>query len=482
MKLILKPNIIEPYNQLLTKWDDYYIGFLGSGRGSGKSQGAVKAGITKLIEVPDFKISLIRSEHTRLEQGIFELFKMRANEIDEKADNAFSQEFEVLDRKIKNLRTGIDAVFNYGLKSSHADLESKKGKAKGLEKINLGIIEEAQDIKEFEIIKTLIDTCVREKDFKLWLNFNPPKDRLHWLYKYFYDLETSEEHDKYDKLVPKNKSGTLYLWSDYTKNPHLNEETKKLYLSYKDSDNPDDYYHDVLGLVPKDSGEQAIVKAQSRTPDTWRNPDDGKEWTVNSSFIKYQLSRKAELIIAIDDGAETVHPAAALGFHCPEAVRDIWLKEFSGYTTSQSLAFAIDDFIRHHRLMSICNDKYEVVADPALGWSGSRTIYKDKLGKLNTLEWMRNHPNKVISGFWSNRLIVRTDNLPIITRARCADGLPKMIIVKGNENDKDKYSWGCPNLYKGIFAGHYRWALNKAGLVEKGKLDQIEFLTDICDW
>ena len=482
MDLILRPKIIAPYNRLLTEWDNYYMAFMESGRGSGKSQGATKAGFTKLVEVPNFVTALIRSENTRLEQGILKLYKMRADELNTKGNNVFDERFEVLDTKIKDRRSGIDVVFNYGLKSSQStDLESKKGKAKGLEKINLAIIEEVQDVKDYEVIKTLIDTCVREKDFKIWMLFNPPKDRLHWLYSQFYDLVQSEEHDKYDRLVPKSKEGVLYLHSDYTQNPHLNEATVKLYSSYKESDKIDDYYHDILGLVPKDSGEQAIIKCQDRTNDSYRNPDTGLDWSTNSSFIKDELAKGAEMFVAIDDGAETVHPAAVLGFHCPSSMREIVLKEFTDYTSSLSLAYAIDEFIKHHKLMSICNEKYEVVADPALSWTANKNIYKDILGKVNMLDWMRNHPNKNISSIWANRLIKRTDNLAIITRAKCADGLPKLIIIKGSEGKQGKYDFGCPALYKGIFGGYFRWALNKAGLVERGTLDQIKYETDVCD-
>jgi hypothetical protein len=206
-----------------------------------------------------------------------------------------------------------------------------------------------------------------------------------------------------------------------------------------------------------------------------------KDWTIESSFIKEELAKSAELFIAIDDGAETVHPAAVLGFHCKHSIRDIVIKEFTGHTASRTLAQDIYDFVQYHKLLNISQNEYDVIADPALGWTANLNIYKDILGKVDVLTWMQKHVNPNVSRVWSNRLIKRTDNLSIITRSRCVDGLPKLIIVKGSEGRLGKYDFGCPDLYKGIFGGYYRWDLNKAGLVEKGKLEQLKYVTDVCD-
>lgn len=460
----------------LLEQHDYKIALLYGGRGKGATQAASKAIVCMLMRNPQMRIVVIKHEHTTVKESILQQIKARALEIDAKSGGDFSTIFEIQENSIKCRATGEHVVFTKGVRASTAD---NKDNFKGLEDIDLAVVEEAQQVKSNREINTLLDTGIRFQNFKLWMLFNPPEDAAHWLIEDYFDLVNSDV-DKYWQPIAKDKEGVLYLHNVFYNNPYLNEAAKKQYQDYQDS-NPRWYYNQILGLVPKDIGDRAIVRAEERTNDSWRNPDDNKPWTIRSGFIKHQLTRRPKLIIGIDDGADTVHPGAVLGFHCPEPIRDIWVKEFSGYTSSLSLAMAIDDFINYHKLMNIVDNDYQVIADPSLGFTANKQIYINILGKLDTLDWMRNHKNKLISNIWTNRLIKRTDNLGLITRARCADGLPKMIVIKGEGELLGKYDFGCPDLWKGIFAGRYRWELNKAGLVEKGKLEQVKYITDNCD-
>lgn len=468
----IQPNIIKPYNQLLKNWNDYMMAFLSSGRGSGKSQAATKAGICKLMENPVFKIALIRSESTRLEQGIFTLFRMRAQEIDSKSAGIFSKHFEILDTKIKNRMSSDDVVFNYGLKSSQStSLESKKGKVKGLERINLAIIEECQDIKDWEVIKTLIDTCIREKDFKIWFLFNPPKERDHWLYRFFYDLIPSD-YEGYDELKPKEQDRVLFLFSDYTQNPHLNEETKKRYASYKTSANSDDYYHDILGLVPAASNSNAIVKRYHKA--SWRDEND-KPYHFNHPFVNRSLDMEGYWFASFDGGEHTNRKACILGYHVNSLNRDICIKEFVNLADTHDLkevAMQVKEWLEVNQIIG----DLQLFGDPVIFNDGVAHLIESVFDKkLNTMQSFKSSTNPMLREIYQNRKKKRLGRLGTDMYEIRSDNKPAFIILKDQ----------CPKLYSGLFEGIYRYELNNNGEptddIEQLKTGEYKHLTDICD-
>lgn len=469
---VLKPNIIPPYDRLLKEWDNYFMAFLDSGRGSGKSQAATKGAISKLLQNSRFKTALIRSENTRLEQGIFTLFRMRAHEIDAKSDGQFGQFFEILDTKIKNRQTGDDVVFNYGLKSSQStSLESKKGKVKGLERINLAIIEECQDIKDWEVVKTLIDTCIREKDFKIWFLFNPPKERDHWLYRQFYELIPSE-FEGYDKLKPKEQDRVLYLHSDYSQNPHLNEETIKRYQGYKLSPNPDDYYHDILGLVPAQSKGRAIVKRTHKS--SWRDDNDNV-YTYKHPFINRSLDSEGFWWAAFDGGEHTNRKACVLGYHVKNYDRDICIKEFVNLSDTHDLrevAMQVKEWLQANQIFA----DLKLFGDPAIQNDGVAHLIEIALGsKLNTMQHFKDSTNPMLREIYQLRKKKRLARIGTDMFELRSDNKPAIIVIKDQ----------CPKLYAGLFEGTYRYELDSRGEpsddIEQFKQGGYKHLTDICD-
>lgn len=471
-KLTLEPNIIAPYDKLLREWENYTIAFMGSGRGAGKSQAASKGGIVKVLQNSSFRIALIRSENTRLEQGIFTLVRMRAHEIDSKAAGLFSKHFEILDTKIKNRSTGEDVVFNYGLRSANStSLESKKGKVKGLEKINLAIIEECQDIKDWEVIKTLIDTCIREKDFKIWFLFNPPKERDHWLYKEFYELVPGE-FEGYDQLKPKEQERVLYLWSDYTQNPHLNEETVNRYAGYKHSANPDDYYHDILGLVPAASRSNAIVKRTHKS--SWRDDNDNS-YTLNHPFVKRMLDMEGFWWAAFDGGEHTNRKACVLGYHVKNLDRDICIKEFANLSDTHDLREVAMQAKEWLQLNQIFAD-VKLFGDPAIHNDGVCHLIESVFDKkLNTMQHFKSSTNPILREIYQNRKKKRLARIGTDMFELRSDNKPAIIVLKDN----------CKKLYAGLFEGIYRYELGNDGEpsddIEQFTTGEYKHLTDICD-
>lgn len=469
----VKLNIVPPYEQLLTKWNDYYMAFLGSGRATGKSESATRAGVGKHLSNDKFTIALLRSESTRLEQGIFKLFRIKAEEINDKTEGLYSKLYEVLDTKIKNKRLGNDVIFNYGLKSSQStSLESKKGKVKGLEKINLAIIEEAQDIKDFEIIKTLIDTCIREKDFKIWFLFNPPKERDHWLYQYFYDLEASD-YEGYDYLKPKEQPNVLFLSSDYTQNPHLNAQTIERFNSYKNSPNPDDYYHDILGLVPRDAGGRRIVK---RFHNSSYKDENNNIYHLKHPFINRMFDLEGYLFASFDGGEHTNRKACVLGYHVERYRRDIILKEFYNLADTDDLrevALQVREYIESQGWLY----NLKLYGDPTIFTDGVHHLIENIFDKkLNTMQHFKDsQSNAMLREIYQNRKKKRLARLNTEMYDIRSDNKPAIILLKDT----------CNKLYKGFIEGMYRYDINSNNepidSIEQFKDGEYKHLTDICD-
>lgn len=495
------PNYLAPFDEFrnIQKGTVICMG----GRGGGKTINVSKFVITRLLTKPNARGILIRDEKTKIKESILNDVKSIAREYDEKTDGDFSKRFEIQNFGIKNLKNGEDAVFVLGLRDSTS---GKTAAQKGLSKIDFVILEEAEDIKDEDVVRRLMDTITRFPDAVVFFLLNtPPKN--HWIIKRYFKLEKSEYEGFYVPIPARDD--VKYFFTTYKDNPKLALDAVKRYESYADPKSKEfdlDYFcNQILGLVPEMDTSLTVCKNVNNL--SWRDTAD-KPYTINHSWIRQQLSLDGYYFLAFDGGAHTTHSAGFLGYHVTDYQRDICLKEFYNHAQHEGLpeiSKEIKEFCEHH---DIDYSEAQAYGDPTIFLSGNDPDIADELDiKVNYLEHFQNPENKQFKGLFVNRKEKRLGRINTEASAIRSDNKPAIIILRGEDKvilDKtpegfyetklvkgetipiklsEKLSFGCPNFYKGLFDGEYRREqIEFQGKKEPGKeLEQIAPITDICD-
>jgi len=209
-------------------WDDETIRIrvLYGGRSSSKSWDAAAVAIViasncclKFLCTRQFQARITDSVYTLLKQTII---RLRLGSI-----------FDIQRNKIICIRTGSEFVF-YGLWRNIEEI-------RGMEGIGILWIEEGHLLTK-EQWQILEPTIVRNKDYQIWMIFNPR-------------LLTDFAYKRFVIKPPKN---TLVRKINYLENPYLNEQAIEAIEGVKD-ESEEDYRHFYLG-EPRTNDNESIIK------------------------------------------------------------------------------------------------------------------------------------------------------------------------------------------------------------------------------
>ena len=223
-----------------------------------------------------------------------------------------------------------------------------------------------------------------------------------------------------------------------------------------------------------------IVKRSFK--ESWRDDDD-KPYYIDHSFIRRQLADDGYYFISFDGGMHTTHSAAILGYHNKRYVRDILLKEFYNTNKNENLreiAQMIDDFCHEN---NIDINGIRMYGDPAIKTHGDDELIHQVLGmKPDLLQGLKDSEDNEAKNAFRDRKKRRLTLLNRDIYSMASDNKPRIIILK-DANTQQAQTYGCPNLYNGLFNGQYRYEIKdiagRSFVTED--LEQIAPVTDIAD-
>jgi phage terminase large subunit len=207
---------------------------------------------TKLQTNPEFySIAIMRQNYGSIKNSIWKSFFNRVNQL--KKLSPIQNHTVLLETQINGKETGQVWAFCKGFKTSTS---SDTASSKGLEKVNIYLIDEAEEISKKDYDQLLF-TAVRERA-KVILICNTPH-KSHWIVKEFLDLVPTEYEGYFDFKAKPLNNFTL-VRSRMSDNPFLLEESKVIYRECgnieSSSYNLERYCRDVLGLVTSNTKGQ----------------------------------------------------------------------------------------------------------------------------------------------------------------------------------------------------------------------------------
>lgn len=212
--------------------------------------------------------------------------------------------------------------------------------------------------------------------------------------------------------------------------------------------------------------------------DVWRDDKD-ISYTIEHDWIRKQLADEGYYFVAFDGGMETTHSAAVLGYRNNRYSRDIILKEFFNrlpHERIRSIAIQVQDFCQYHNINFA---DIRLYGDPALIVYGDDSVIQSVLNKkVNCLEHLKNSDDSNLRNIWSNRKTNRLNRISEEITMIKSDNKPAVIILKDG-NPRDSMAFGCPNIYKGLVEGMFRFEVVDG--VKTKDLEQIAPITDLCD-
>jgi phage terminase large subunit len=244
----MKANITIPtlpvYKQLFDL--DSGIAILMSGRGTGKTWVASRLANVAVLE-RGWRCVVVRDEKTKVKETILQDIKNVYDKINDGLDGILNNKYTFTDQGLTNKETKSSDIFTLGFRASSKD---DKTKLKGLTDIKLVIIDEAEDVRDYDKVKTLLDTVIRNKALVLFILNTPDKD--HWIIKRYFNLEPSE-HEGYYNPIPKKLSNVHYFLPTYRDNKKLIKAAVEQYESYGNPESEnydlDHYLSAIQGLV-----------------------------------------------------------------------------------------------------------------------------------------------------------------------------------------------------------------------------------------
>jgi phage terminase large subunit len=172
-------------------------------------------------------------------------------------------------------------AFCKGFKTSS---KSDTASSKGLEKVNIYVIDEAEEILEQDF-EQLTFTAIRENSKVILICNTPHKD--HWITRRFLDLTPSEYEGYYD-FQGKNLSNFTLVRSKMVDNPFLSEQAKSIYQNCGDQNsssyNLDKYCRDVLGLVSSNVKGKVFTNYSVCPNSIFDEVDKPSHWGLDFGF------------------------------------------------------------------------------------------------------------------------------------------------------------------------------------------------------
>ena len=222
-----------------------------------------------------------------------------------------------------------------------------------------------------------------------------------------------------------------------------------------------------------------IVKRSHKA--SWRDDSD-IPYTINDTWIRQQLT-EGFYFACFDGGMHTTHSAGLLGYHNKRYRRDILLKEFFNINKNDNLreiAMQVNEFCFEHNLNT---SELKLFGDPAIKTYGDEVFIEQVLNKkVNLLDDFKGSDDSDKRAIFANRKTKRLTVLNTEIFSLRSDNKPAIIVLK--ETDKtNPHSFGCPNIWQGIFAGKYRYEIKdvRGRSIITEDIEQIPPITDICD-
>lgn len=228
------------------------------------------------------RVAVLRDEKETIRESIL-------NEIFQRFDSAnkyghFDGIYEKLSNGIKDVESGDLLVFTKGFRASSLE---KRSNMKGISDVDTAIVEEAEDIRDFNKFSVFKDS-VRTQDRLIIVILNTP-DIQHWLVKRYFNLEPitiadipevqrlkllakygerglEQELEGYWKLFPKKIEGFACIQSNYRDNEYLPQGVIRDYEAYGDPEGAtfDLHYYltAILGFASSGRKGQVLTKVK----------------------------------------------------------------------------------------------------------------------------------------------------------------------------------------------------------------------------
>lgn len=207
--------------------------------------------------VRDKRVAVLRDEKESIRESILNEIFMRFDTANQngKLDALFSK----YQNGLYNKRTEDLQVFTKGFRASSNE---KRSNLKGVSDVDIAIIEEAEDIRDFSKFATFRDS-IRTQERMIIIILNTP-DIQHWIVKRYFHLEPitvadvpelahiqgiEKLLDGYWQLIPKAMAGFHCIQTNYEDNEHLPDTVIRSYKAYGDPTHPDYDLHYYLTAI-----------------------------------------------------------------------------------------------------------------------------------------------------------------------------------------------------------------------------------------
>lgn len=232
-------NVSPTYKPLYELGNDIEIVVLMGGRGSGKTYEASKFSVFSAT-MRGKRVQVLRDERSTVKESILNDILIQYDKVNS-GGVLSAMGFTKLEQGIKNERTGEMVVFTKGFRASTSD---KKTNLKGVSNLDIGIIEEGEDVRDSQKFDTFHDSVRKDGSFLVFIMNTP--DIYHFIVQRYYTavaiteedepLLTDMQRDGYFKLVPKDIKGFVSIQTTFADNVHLPEKTVERYKAYGDPD------------------------------------------------------------------------------------------------------------------------------------------------------------------------------------------------------------------------------------------------------
>lgn len=230
----VKVKVPEPYKALFDLPEGTRLVILMGGRGSGKTYIATLWG-TFLITIADKKIQVLRDEKSQIQASIMNEYFLRYDKVNK--DGVFDAKFTKQFDGIKNNKTGEKVLFSQGFRASTTD---KKANLKGVSNVDVGMVEEGEDVRNENLFNMWTDSIRNEGSMIVFICNTPDIHHfiVHRYFNYIAITQEDEPHieqkylDGYYKLVPKGIKGVTTIFTTHEDNPHLPEMVRENYRNY----------------------------------------------------------------------------------------------------------------------------------------------------------------------------------------------------------------------------------------------------------
>jgi PBSX family phage terminase large subunit len=181
--------------------------------------------ITIQSTVKEKRCVILRDEKSLIRESILNEILIRYDTANK--NGALDRFYEKMETGIKNRETNEMVIFSKGFRASN---NAKSANLKSISNVDYAIIEEAEDIRDFDKFSVFSDS-IRNEGSIIVLILNTP-DINHFIVKRFFNLEQVE--DGFFKIIPKDIPGFVCIQTSYEDNPYLPDHVIERYKSYGD--------------------------------------------------------------------------------------------------------------------------------------------------------------------------------------------------------------------------------------------------------